>query len=355
LTLQGLDLARAGAKHYHEVMNKKHSNPLAGIDLVLAPLAGITDSVFREICRSYGADMTVTEMISAEGIMRHPHRLRAIRNLDACDHPLAIQLFGSDPDVMGCAAAVLSRWGPRFIDLNFGCPVKKVISSNSGAAVLKDPGRLKDICANVVNRSGVPVSIKIRSAWSGTDSRRLELIGRASAETGVSCITLHARSREQAFRGRADWELIRILKESTAVPVVGNGDVKSADDYFEMKTLTGCDAVMIGRAAIGNPWIFAEIKNRLHNKRHAPPSVRERIGALLSHLERTVEAVGEPMGLITSRKISAAYVKYLPNARKLRSRLMQCTRLSQARECAADYLALQNAVVLSSGIRRAVQ
>ncbi len=301
--------------------------PLDGVRVILAPLCGITDAVFRRICFDRGADLAVTEMISSDGLIRNSPDIRAIRHLDMSDGPLSLQIFGSNPETMGQAAAILSDLEPRTIDINFGCPVRKIVNKHGGSAVLKDLGLLEKICRKVVERSRVPVSVKIRSGWEQSTAENTQDIARVIEDAGVSMITVHARTKAQGFTGRADWLLIKAVKEAVRIPVVGNGDVTDPQSYLRMREVTGCDAVMIGRSAIGNPWVFEGIGAALNGLDYIPPPPRERVEGLLRHARLAVQYYGEPAGLIATRRIMAAYLKHLPNARGIRSKIMGCTQL----------------------------
>lgn len=321
-----------------ERLHPKNGKPLEGVRVVLAPLCGFTDAVFRRICLDEGVDLVVTEMISSEGFVRNSSQIRALHYLDMNDGPLSLQIFGADPEAMGETAAVLSELKPRFIDLNFGCPVRKIVNQNGGAAVLKDPKLLEAICRRVVERSSVPVSAKIRSGWDKSTAEQLCEIARVIEGSGVSMIAIHGRTKSQAFEGKADWQLIGMVKESVSIPVIGNGDVTDADAYRRMVEMTGCDAVMIGRAAIGNPWIFGEVRAAIEGREYPGPGVRNRVASLLAHVRLNVINDGEPLGLITARRAMAAYLKRVPNARDVRSRIMTCTRMDELEEVLGDFL-----------------
>jgi tRNA-dihydrouridine synthase B len=299
-----------------------------GARVVLAPLAGITDAVFRKLCLDQGVEMVVTEMVSSDAMSRgKKDRVRSLKGLDMGEGPLSIQIFGADPERMGETAAVLSDQGPEYIDMNFGCPVRKIVTRNGGSAVLRDLDLLGRICREVVRRSCVPVSAKIRAGWDKSSGLGIREIARTIEDAGVSMLAVHARTRKQGFKGKANWDLITAAKDALSIPVVGNGDVNTADDFFNMASQTGCDAVMIGRGAIGNPWIFSQIRARLGGDPGVSPSNRERVEMLIEHVRRKVYLEGEPQGVVTTRKVMAAYLRDLPGARELRSRLMTETGL----------------------------
>jgi tRNA-dihydrouridine synthase B len=296
---------------------------LDGIDIALAPLCGISDWIYRRICLEHGADLVVTEMISSDALTRGTGPLRTMRNIERNENRLAVQIFGSDPARMGEAAEILSGLNPRFIDLNFGCPVRKVVKGNGGAALLRDFPLLERICRTVVERSSIPVSAKIRIGWDRAASQQVCRIARIIESAGIQALTVHARTRVQAFAGKADWDYIRAVKEEVSIPVIGNGDVRSVEDYAAMRQHTGCDAVMIGRAAIGNPWIFSEIKGLIRGCPVHPPSPRERIAVLIKQVQDSAADLGEPLGIIAMRRVIAAYLKHLPGAREIRGSVLR--------------------------------
>jgi len=314
------------------------TNGYEGIDVALAPLCGISDWIYRRICLEHGADLVFTEMISSDALTRRSGTPRAMRSLTPGQSRLAVQIFGAEPARMAEAAEILSALSPRFIDLNFGCPVRKVVKGNGGAALLRDVPLLERICLAVVKKSRVPVTAKIRTGWEKATPEQVGGIARIIENAGISALTVHARTKVQAFAGKADWEHIRAVKESVSIPVVGNGDVHSADDYLDMRRHTGCDAVMIGRAAIGNPWIFSEIKGRILGIPVSPPSPRERISVLKDQVRESVADLGQPTGIIAMRRVIAAYLKHLPGARELRGVVLRLEHRNEIDAALDHYL-----------------
>ncbi|HEX6790670.1 MAG TPA: tRNA dihydrouridine synthase DusB [Candidatus Krumholzibacteria bacterium] len=310
-----------------------------GARVILAPLCGITTAPFRRICLDRGADMVVTEMMSSEAMTRHKENdCKALRGLDVAEGPLSIQIFGGDPVRMAETAARIAEAKPEYVDMNFGCPVKKIVNGGGGSAVLREVNLLGDICREVVRRSTVPVSAKIRAGWDRPTGEKVRELAQTIEDAGVAMLAIHARTRAQGFSGIANWDLIAEAKRAVSIPVVGNGDVRSADDVARMAEHTGCDAVMIGRAAIGNPWIFDEVKTRLSGVEFTPPTPRERVNVLLAHIAEAVRLDGEPGGVIASRKVMGAYLKRMPRARGVRGGLMQSRALSEVRDLLGAYL-----------------
>lgn len=310
-----------------------------GARVILAPLCGVTTAPFRRICLEHGADMVVTEMVSSEAMTRSREMYcKALHGLDVAEGPLSLQIFGGNPLRMGETAARLSEQQPEYLDMNFGCPVKKIVNGNGGSAVLKDVQLLSDICGEVVRRSSVPVSAKIRAGWDRPTGEKVRELARTIEGAGVSMLTIHARTRAQGFSGEANWDLIAEAKRAVSIPVVGNGDVRGAEDVLRMHAHTGCDAVMIGRAAIGNPWVFDEVKTILEGREFTPPTPRERVATMLRHIAEAVRLEGEPGGVIASRKIMAAYLKRAPAVREARGALMQARALSEVRDIMGAYL-----------------
>ncbi|GAB4368716.1 MAG: tRNA dihydrouridine synthase DusB [Deltaproteobacteria bacterium] len=304
--------------------------------MILAPLAGITDTTFRRLCREEGADIVVTEMASAKGILRAPARTTG-RILAFCEEerPVGAQLFGADPVEMGEAAAAVRELGFDFVDINMGCPVRKVTAAGAGAALLADPPLAGAIVASAVRAAGIPVTAKIRSGFGPKGDRYLE-VAREVFDAGAAAVTLHPRSRGQMFSGRADWTQIARLKE--AFPdrtVIGNGDVREPEDAARMVAETGCDAVMIGRAALGNPWIFGAAKCRAAAPAGvgaAPfPSPAARRALILRHGEELYARRGEA-GIREMRKHLAWYSRGVPGSASFRGSLVRVRTLEEFRE-----------------------
>jgi tRNA-dihydrouridine synthase B len=284
----------------------------------LAPMAGYTEPVFRNICREHGAAFVVTELVSSEGFVRGSEKTSRYLQYAETERPLGMQLFGSNPAVMGEAAAGLAALGPDFIDINMGCPVPKVVTREAGAALLRNPRLLADLAAAVVDASPVPVTAKIRSGWD-RESADIERTGAVLERAGVAAIAIHARTRSERFEGRANWNDITRLTRAVSVPVIGNGDVRAADDALRMLEETGCDGILVGRGAVGNPWLFREAHALIDDGVRIPrPTRSEVIGLAIDHLRRSVAAKGLPRGLLEMRKILAGYLRGFPHAARIR-------------------------------------
>jgi len=305
---------------------------------VLAPLAGYTDSPMRRLARRLGAAMVWTEMVSAEGAIRESDKTFELLVFDPAERPIAFQLFGSRPESMAGAARRIARLGPDVIDLNAGCPAKKVVRGGSGAALMTDLGLLHEIAATVVGATGLPVTAKIRSGWDGGSINAPEAAGVLEA-AGVRAIVIHPRTRNQGFKGSADWSVIRDVKRAVGIPVIGSGDVKTPEDALTMLETTSCDGVMIGRAAVGNPWIFSLALALAETGRPSPPpTLADRIRLALEHLELMVAAKGERRGVLEMRKHIVAYLRGFPGASGLRAELVRMEGHERVRERLLDAL-----------------
>ncbi len=276
---------------------------------VLAPLAGITDLPFRLLCKEQGAALVYTEMISAEGLIRRQGAALRITESAPEERPVAFQLFGGRPEAMAGAAGMLAGLGADIVDINMGCPVRKVVSGGAGAALLKDIKAAALVVKSVVAATPLPVTVKLRTGPTGSDFVAADM-AKAAREAGAAAVAVHGRHAGQGFSGDADWSAIRAVKEAVGIPVIGNGDVRSAQDAGRMLDETGCDLVMIGRGALGNPWIFREVNSFLTaGEVPPPPSRAEKGGMLLRHLRAVVAREGELHGVRMMRKHAAWYCR----------------------------------------------
>jgi tRNA-dihydrouridine synthase B len=309
-----------------------------GQGLILAPMAGITDLSFRRIAKSLGADLVTSEMVSAEGIVRKGGRTRSLLNSHPEEKPVAIQLFGSDPLVMGEAARIVSGEGADIIDLNMGCPVPKVLRQGAGAQLIRQPEKVAQIVEAVRRVVSIPVTVKTRSGWSKTQINILE-VARVAEDAGADAITIHPRTAKQGFSGKADWDLIGKVKQAVTIPVVGNGDVTRPEQVEEMKHLTGCNGVMIGRGAMGNPWIFKQAKQLARGEAVSDPSVRERLEVIGRHLDLYKESLSGRQSLAGIRSRLMWYSKGLRGSARLRAGLSSCRDIETMIKVCEDFFA----------------
>ena len=284
----------------------------------------VTDSPFRVICKQYGADVLVTEFIAAEGLIRDAVKSNNKMRFEPGERPIGIQIFGDNVDSMMKAAEVAEAAGPDFIDLNFGCPVRKIVMKGGGAALLQDIPKMIRMTEAVVKSTRLPVTVKTRLGWDETHKDIVEIAERLQ-DVGISAIAIHGRTRAQLYGGEADWTLIGSVKNNPymTIPVFGNGDVDSGPRAEEMKNRYGVDGILIGRAATGNPWIFREIKAWLsdHSVPH-PPAVSERVGVVRKHLEKSIPYKGERATLFEIRKLYSGYFRGIPNFKSWRMNLV---------------------------------
>jgi len=291
--------------------------------VVSAPMAGITDKAYRIMAASFGCGLNFSEMISDQALIHGHQKTRAMMNLDHESIPTVIQIFGSQPNNMARAAAIAEEQGAVIIDINMGCPTPKIVKNGEGAALMRDLPRARQIIRAVVRAVSVPVTVKMRKGWDDSGLTFLELC-RIAEDEGVQAITLHPRTREQFFSGRADWQAIRLAKEAVRIPVIGNGDIFKAEDAGEMIRQTGCDAVMIGRGALGNPFLFAACAAMLEGKTPPPePDAKQRIRTALRHFDLTEEFKGPDRAVAEMRKHLAWYIKGMPGSSQARNRINQ--------------------------------
>lgn len=291
----------------------------------LAPMAGYTDLPFRRLARRFGSAMVVTEMVSARALLAEKEKSYQLMAFEEEERPVSIQLFGGDPDIVAEAALdVVDHLHPDLLDVNFGCPVGKILKSDSGAALLKEPARAGRIVKRMIEATGgrVPVTVKTRAGFEAADGAVFELL-ESVQEAGAVALAMHARTREQMYTGKADWSLIRKVKEKARIPIIGNGDVKSAEDAARMFMETGCDGILVGRAAIGKPWLFQEIQHFLATGETLPPKdLKFRLALAADHLETALALKGPRMGLLEMRKHLTHYIKGFEGAREMRQKLL---------------------------------
>jgi len=306
---------------------------LGEFPLLLAPMEDVSDPPFRYLCKKYGADLMFTEFISSEGLIRDADK--SVQKLDIFDYerPIGIQIFGGNIDSMKRAAEICESANPDIIDINYGCPVKKVVCKEAGAAILKDIPKMVKMTEEIVKSTHLPVTVKTRLGWDDNSKYVVEVAERLQ-DVGIKAISIHGRTRKQMYKGEADWTLIGEVKNNPRVhiPVFGNGDVDSAQKVKFLREKFGVDGVMIGRAAIGNPWIFQQIKEQLAHpylllkqgdeKGWASPSIAERIEAAKIHLQKSVEWKGEKLGILEMRRHYTNYFKGLPHIKEYRMKLV---------------------------------
>lgn len=307
--------------------------------LALAPMAGITDLPFRLICRRLGCGMTVSEMVSAKGLLYKNVKTTEMLRIDDGERPTAIQLFGSVPEELAEAARMVEASGADMIDFNMGCPVPKIVNNGEGSALMKQPKLAHDILAAMVKAVKIPVTVKFRAGWDDSSRNAVE-IAKAVEAAGVSAVAVHGRTRQQFYEGKADWGIIAEVKQAVKVPVFGNGDIFTVEDGLRMLAETGVDGLMIGRGADGNPWIFRELAAVLRGEeRPAAPSLQERLAQAAEHLDMLIDYKGEHISVKEMRRHISAYLKGLPHAAEFRGRFHKVDTREQFMELLAEYAA----------------
>ena len=310
--------------------------------LFLAPLAGYTDMAMRTVCRAHGAEMTVSEMVSARALCYGDKKTPALARILEDELPAAVQIFGSEPEFMAEGARIVARGmeggvAPSCIDINMGCPVKKIVSAGDGSAIMKTPSLAYDIVKAVVGAVSLPVTVKIRAGWDEEHKNAVE-VALAVEEAGASLVAVHGRTRNQMYSGKASLDIIANVKDALHIPVVGNGDIVTAEDAVRMKRETGCDGLMIGRGAVGNPFIFTEIRAAMDGEAYLPPTARERMEAALWQLRLAIEEKGEREAVLSSRKQFADFAAGLRGASSLRATVHRAESYLDLVSCAEEFI-----------------
>lgn len=304
---------------------------LPDFPLLLAPMEDVSDPPFRAVCKEGGADLMYTEFISSEGLIRDAIKSRQKLDIFEEERPIGIQIFGGDEDAMAMSAKIVDATGPDLLDINFGCPVKKVVCKGAGAAVLKDVDLMVRLTSACVRSTRLPVTVKTRLGWDN-DTKNIVEVAERLQDIGIQALSIHGRTRAQLYKGEADWSLIAAVKNNPRIriPIFGNGDIDSPQKAVEYKNRYGVDGVMIGRAAIGHPWIFREIKHYIATGEIlAPPSIQERADAARKHLHFSVRWKGKVLGILEMRRHWANYLKGLPNVKEFRMKLVTTDSLDE--------------------------
>ncbi|MCC3870085.1 tRNA dihydrouridine synthase DusB [Terrisporobacter mayombei] len=304
----------------------------------LSPMAGVTDLPFRLICKEKGCGMLYTEMINAKALCYDDENTKKMLKIEDEEHPIAVQIFGSEPEFMGKAAAIMNEYPNEVLDINMGCPAPKVIKNGDGSALMRNPKLAAEVLSSVVKNSKKPVTLKIRKGWDDDSVNAVE-IAKIAEECGISALAIHGRTREQFYSGKADWDIIAQIKQTINIPVIGNGDVFEVEDAVNMLEKTKCDAIMIGRGSQGNPWIFKRINHYMETGQILPePTLEEKITTAIKHMNLAVAEHGEYVAVREMRKHIGWYLKGLKNSAKYKDQINKITDYKEVIAMLEEYM-----------------
>ena len=305
-------------------------------NLVLAPMAGVTDLPFRRLAVAEGCGLVVTEMVSAKGLVLGGGRTRELLAISPDERPASVQIFGADFESMGEAASIVEGLGADILDINMGCPVKKIVGPGGGSALLKEIKKAEKILKAVRKKITIPLTVKIRSGWDASSIVILDML-KAAEDSGVDAITIHPRTKTQGYSGLSNWDLIARMKEVAKIPVIGNGDVRSPEDAVRMIKTTGCDAVMIGRAVMGNPWLFSQISSYMNKGTYQLPTAEEKMTKVLYHLELIIQRYGPVYGIRIFRKHLGWYSKGMSGGGSFRKQINSSDSAAEVEDLINDF------------------
>ncbi|HWR60894.1 MAG TPA: tRNA dihydrouridine synthase DusB [Clostridia bacterium] len=307
-------------------------------NVFLAPMAGVTDISFRLLCKRQGCGLTYTEMVSAKGLHYKSDNTAVLLEISSEEKPAAVQVFGSEPELVAEAARQAEAGGAAIIDINMGCPTPKIVRNGDGSALMRKPELVREIVRAAVKAVKAPVTVKIRKGWDDESVNAVEIASVAASE-GAAAVTVHGRTREQFYSGAADWDIIRQVKAAIPIPVIGNGDITVPGDAVSMLEGTGCDAVMIGRGAQGNPWIFGRTIEYLETGRLLPePTCEQRVEMIMTHMDMLTALKGESTGVKEMRKHAAWYLKGMPGSARIKAEIFTLTTCDEVKDILSDYL-----------------
>ena len=309
----------------------------------LAPMASVADRAYRLICREYGASYVTSEMVSAKGLCYSDRKTNELCTVTEKERPMAIQLFGNEPEFMERAVEIVSRYNPDIIDINMGCPVPKVVGIGCGSALMRDVKQAAAVAESVVRASSVPVTVKFRKGWDDSSVNAVEF-AKAMEASGAVAITVHGRTREQFYTGEADWKIISEVKKNVKIPVIANGDVTDLKSCLDMYEQTGCDLVMIGRGSYGNPFVFKEISSYYKGEEYTAPTIEEKMSVMLRHIRLILDISekSEELAIHEARKHAAWYMNGYYASAKFRARCYNLTSYSEAEQLAEEFIRLQH-------------